>query len=65
MTTKLDKMMAYGIGPRYTKSHDSHDIDTKLDKVVAHDIGTKLKKSHQEFQFRNFSPPQIYTDSLK
>ena len=85
MTTKLDKMMAYGVGPPYTKSHDSlimwlyvalwqkkrcisnstSLIDTKLDKVVAHDIGTKLKKSHQEFQFRNFFPPQIYTDSLK
>ena len=23
MTTKLDKMMAYGVGPPYTKSHDS------------------------------------------
>ena len=57
MTTKLDKMISYGIGPPCTKLHHSciiHAInpisqvpmDTKLDRVVAYDMEPKLKKSH-------------------
>ena len=57
MTTKLDKMIAYGTGPQCTKLHHSCTIhaitpipqvpmDSKLDRVVAYDMEPKLKKSH-------------------
>ena len=54
MTTKLDKMMGYGIGLSCTNSHDSlsnkkryissstSSMNTKLDKVVAYDMGPVL-----------------------
>ena len=61
MTTKLDKMMAYGIGhaqspqviicnlvtnKKHYISNSTRPMDTKLYRVVAYNMGPKLKKSN-------------------
>ena len=53
MTTKLDKVMAYGIGPRYTKSHDylilwsyvvSWQNKKRTHQTYGHQMDTKLEE---------------------